>query len=528
MWRRTRLYYETVKYLKWKQIRYQLFYRVRNQIFGRGDYTKFVTGKIPAQQKLKFQESISSAKSFEAPYAFTFLNLYHSFEAEIDWNFSGFGKLWTYNLNYFEFLLQNGVTKTQGLHLIHDFISNIDELKDGLEPYPISLRIIFWIRFLLKHDITDEKIAKGLYAQTKLLEKNIEYHLLGNHLLENGFAFLFAAYFYNHKGFYKIAREIITEQLEEQVLPDGGHFELSPMYHQTILYRLLDAVNLVKNNPEKFQAELLALLAEKATLMLTWLTNMTFRGGSVPLLNDCAMGIAPKSGALYDYANRLNIAYSSRDCLKESGYRKIQKEGYEMIVDIGHIGPDYIPGHAHSDTFNFELHVGGQPFIVDTGTSTYEKNKRRAAERSTVAHNTVMVGHHDQSKVWGGFRVARRAKPTIIKDKPEQIIATHNGYKFLGLHHQRSFSFSANEIVIEDILSQKSDLTAKAFLHFHPTIKIKIENSHVRTNLGNIRIENALKVESIPFEYAPRFNQSIPSTKIVITFTEQLKVSITL
>lgn len=37
------------------------------------------------------------------------------------------------------------------------------------------------------------------------------------------------------------------------------------------------------------------------------------------------------------------------------------------------IGPDYIPGHAHADTFNYELRIDGVPFIVDTGISTYNK-----------------------------------------------------------------------------------------------------------------------------------------------------------
>ena len=32
----------------------------------------------------------------------------------------------------------------------------------------------------------------------------------------------------------------------------------------------------------------------------------------------------------------------------------------------------HINQHVHSDTFNF-IYIQNQPFIVDTGTSTYEK-----------------------------------------------------------------------------------------------------------------------------------------------------------
>ena len=81
-----------------------------------------------------------------------------------------------------------------------------------------------------------------------------------------------------------------------------------------------------------------------------------------------------------------------------------------MFIDFGKIGPSYQPGHAHSDTFNFELIKNGNPFIVDTGVSTYEKNERRQIERSTSSHNTITIGDYEQSEVWGGFRVAKRAK----------------------------------------------------------------------------------------------------------------------
>ena len=47
---------------------------------------------------------------------------------------------------------------------------------------------------------------------------------------------------------YSKAKNIIEEELEEQILTDGAHFELSPMYHQIILDRVLDCIFLVKEN----------------------------------------------------------------------------------------------------------------------------------------------------------------------------------------------------------------------------------------------------------------------------------------
>ena len=108
-------------------------------------------------------------------------------------------------------------------------------------------------------------------------------------------------------------------------------------------------------------------------------------------------------------------------------------------MDIGPIGPDYIPGHAHADTFNFEFLYKKRPIIVDIGISTYEKNSRRQTERSTEYHNTIRIDEKDSSEVWGGFRVGRRAKITSYNEEKNKITATHDGYKRMGALHSRSF-----------------------------------------------------------------------------------------
>ena len=77
---------------------------------------------------------------------------------------------------------------------------NDNILKDGKEPYPISLRGINWIKFLSKHNISDQAIDTALYSEYLVLMDNLEYHLLGNHLLENGFSlYVGGCYFKDEK-----------------------------------------------------------------------------------------------------------------------------------------------------------------------------------------------------------------------------------------------------------------------------------------------------------------------------------------
>ena len=472
---------------------------------------------------LVLDNSIISLSSLEDN-RYSFLNKSYQFKDEIDWNTTAFGKLWTYNLTYFDYLNQEHMTKEQGIELIHDFISKMPDIKDGFEPFPTSLRGMNWIKFLTKYRVEDTKIDDSLYAQYMVLMDNIEYHLLGNHLLENGFSLLFAAYYFKDEKLYAKATEILNTELEEQILLDGAHFELSPMYHQIMLYRVLDCINLLQNNPWKDNS-LLTVLKEKASLMIGWIEKMTFCNGAIPLLNDSARKIAPTTDELKVYAKALGIV-SANVALGHSGYRKIHKTLYECVVDMGNIGPDYIPGHAHSDTFSFELYIKEKPFIVDTGTSTYETNNKRLEQRSTKAHNTVMINDTEQSDVWDAFRVSTRAKVHNLIEKEDYISAEHDGYeKRFNLLHQREFYFNENSIKIVDTIHSHVDYEAVARIHFAPGVTLeKNEDSIVCDGVVINCSSKHTKITS--YAYAPEFNKEQKAPLLEITFYNELQMEI--
>ncbi len=523
MLRQFLLYYHTMKHLRWVQIRYRVIHNL-NQFIGHR-FSFAANERKCTTVQLVLAKSIDSTVSYLGNNVFKFLNIKRSFFLSINWNEQAHGKLWVYNLNYFEYLSQTDLDKKEGLILIHDFIDNEKTIKDGMESFPLSLRGVFWIKFLVKHQVKDTAIDRSLYRQYIKLSNCPEYHLMGNHLLENAFSLLFGAYYFNQKQWLKQAKSMLIEELEEQILEDGAHFELSPMYHHLMLYRLLDAINLLQNNKKTGDGDLLQLLRQKAGLMLGWMLQITFANGDMPMLNDSALNIAPTAAALMRYANRLNIKRTIKS-LSESGYRKILKPAYELLIDAGNIGPDYIPGHAHSDTFNFILYHKNQPLIVDTGISTYEKNERRNIERSTFSHNTVMVDRQEQSKIWGGFRVAQRAKIILLNENENSLIATHDGYQAIATTHQRQFIYHDNRIEISDYLT--SDKPAQAFLHFHPNISIQLIKNRIEGVFGSIQLTNAVKISLESYEYALGYNKTQRATKVIIQFKESLITSIQL
>ena len=522
-----KLLINTVIHLRAIQIYYRLYYFLRNRFFKYNVKKRIINDFNPIVWKNRFDYEQSY---FIKENSFTFLNITHSFSDKINWNFNQFGKLWTYNLNYFDFLNQENISKETGLRLIQNFIKNEALLKDGKEPYPISLRGINWVKFLSNNQVKDDLINNTLYFHYCILFKNLEYHLLGNHLLENAFSLLFGAYYFQDEKLYIKSKKILTRELNEQLLKDGAHFELSPMYHQIILSRLLDSIQLIKLNGEWKIDNLLSFFKAKASLMISWLQNITYKNGNIPMVNDATFNIAPNSRKIFSYAKYLGIN-SQNILLSDSGYRKINSNNYELLIDVGNVGAPYQPGHTHSDTFNFELIKEGKSIIVDTGISTYEKNTIRQYERATFSHNTVKIGSKDQTQVWGGFRVARRAKITHLVEKPNLIQASHDGYLSNGYIHTRSFLWEEKYIFLNDKINRSTSNKAKAYFHLHFSVSKPLVDDNIveLESLGVfIKFERASNICIEEYQLSTGFNKTKLAYKIVVLFDQILKTKISL
>ena len=514
---------ETVRYLKLIQIFYQLKKRLKKVKLKGCSKTE---NKYIRNVGLDFmQPSLIKKTSYQSGY-FNFLNIPQIFENNnIDWNSLHNGKLWTYNLNYFDYLSQSRIDTKEAIYLIKNFIENVSYRDIGFDPYPISLRGINWIKFLNKNSINKESINKHLFNQYKYLEKNLEYHLMGNHLIENAFSLLFGAYFFKNKRWYLKSKKIISNQLSEQVCYDGAHFERSPMYHSIILERLLDCINLLQNN-QIFENQniLLKLIAEKGSCMLGWLESISCAPDEIPHFKDSVEDIGPKKTELIAYSKSLGLKIQ-RKPLSDSGYRRFDNSCWSLIADVGNIGPDYIPGHAHADCLNFVYYHKKKPIIVDTGTSTYENNELRQLQRSTISHNTVEIDRQNSSDVWSSFRVGRRAKTAILKDQRNMLIASHDGYKNLGIIHKRSWIISKEKIKICDELIGKPKL-GRAYIHFDHRIKPRQSKCFIIVDEIKIRISGAQKIVFLNYDQALGFNKTLPAVKVMIEFYSNLQVEI--
>ena len=460
---------------------------------------------------------------------------------EVDgWDGSKREKLWRYNQHYFNDLNASFASERYEWHLrlLENWIEqNSPAFGVGWEPYPTSLRIVNWIKWSLSGNTLSTPCIQSLAIQIRYLSRRLEWHLLGNHILANAKALVFASLFFQGDEadvWLDMGLHILERELPEQILQDGGHFERSPMYHSVVLEDLLDLISVSQLWPEHIDASVIAgwkLLAEK---MLDWLRKMTHPDGQISLFNDAAFNIAESPGDLSVYAKSLGIEVKN-DLVKsvpaiyqleQSGYVQLVSKNAVAILDVAPVGPDYLPGHGHADTLSFELSLFGQRVIVNGGTSLYGLSPERLRQRQTKNHSTVEVGGVSSSEVWSGFRVAKRAKPIGLEIMPtvDKILVgcAHNGYARLqgAPKHHRQWDMGFNYLEILDTVSGGKHQSIARFI-FHPTIRIEKLNSNdwlIQTSLGDKVLLKVLNgdafLESVT--YAPEFGITLQTKCLAV------------
>lgn len=420
----------------------------------------------------RWQLGIAPPASLLKPGAWRLLNEDHELSslADID---PAISHLWRYHVHYFDDL--RAVEASARTAIQQQWIADwIRQCPPGTvtawDPYPTSLRIVNWLKWAWQGGPLSAEAWQNLATQTRWLAQDLEYHLLGNHLLANAKALVFAGgAFGGDEGnrWLRTGLQIYRKQLPEQILEDGGHFELSPMYHALVLEDLLDVWNMAQaaaTELPEFHHEV-QHWEPQIQQMRNWLAAMTHPDGTLAHFNDTTQGQSAATRELEDYAVRLGFAplpplTDGVVSLAASGYVRCQLADAVLILDAGKIGPDYLPGHAHADTLSFELSLGPVRALVNSGISCYGTGPERLAQRGTAAHNTVVVNDADSSEVWSGFRVARRAAITEFDiETPTRerirIRAAHDGYRRLhrSLRHRRTWTLEPRRLLVEDELT---------------------------------------------------------------------------
>lgn len=525
-------YFHTIRYMKPKQ----LYRQVLNKLHSPKVRTE-VEYALREIRLSDWTETCRKNKNYIGNNQFNFLNESGEVKFNGIWQNKKKSRLWNYNLHYFDYINSGDFRArfAESTTLMDLWCQNNPLFsKPGWEPYPTSLRIVNWIKYYLEEARYNKKVLSNLYLQARFLRSNIEFHILGNHLFENIKALIFAGLFFKTGEAEKwliFSIDLLREQLNEQVLEDGGHFERSAMYHVIFLEGILDIYNIIQAC--NYKNETSSFLVQKIKRMCEWLSDVISPDGTLPFIGDSVSRIAVKSEDVLAYAARLGI-YGEQESpalpkyLDKSGYYCVRNKDMYLIANVGGVAPSYLPAHNHADTFTFELMLFGHKLITDTGASTYEPCDDRVYERSTAAHNTVLISNKNSSDTWKSFRIGKRAEVlnSALENDGNMFFAEHNGYsKILGYKclHKRTWICEDKRVAVFDKLDSEHDVDFKVFFHLCPEIRIVPSNgtNEIEVKLNDkaaiFHIDPQLSFNIIDTYYSPEFGKKIPRKTICCT-----------
>lgn len=426
----------------------------------------------------------------------------------VQWSSGYHSQLWTFQLRYFDSSTDlawawqetgNPRYMEAFLTLWSGWLAEIESGAARIDPYPTSVRIANTLRSLL---IMDEQLAapvrrrllSATHSELAWLEKRLEVHLQGNHLLKNLTALAWGSMvFAGEDGErWRFHLTALWTELAHQVLPDGGHYERSPMYHAGVLADALEIAALCRAVGVPVEESVSGSLAEMARV----LKLLTRRDGSSHLFGDTAHGERPSPSEVLGIAE-LVLGWRAPEsdgpfALPDTGYFGwVHPSGLDrLIVTAASPGPPCQPGHSHCDMLSFELDWAGYPVVVDSGVHGYHGDPYREYVRSTRAHNTVSIGSQEQHEIWSTFRMARRGTVVEAASAMEGGLFQFRGacrpYQHRRAIHHRQILFGADSLTVTDGVQGADGTPVTSWLHLHPDVSIERSGDGWLGSAGNL------------------------------------------
>ena len=279
----------------------------------------------------------------------------------------------------------------------------------------------------------------------------------------------------------------LSDELQRQILPDGGHISRNP---GALVELLSDLLPLRQTFAARNIAPPPALL-NAIDRMMPMLRFFRHGDGAFALFN--GMSSAPNDlvATLLAYDDTHGAPMAN---MPHTGYQRIDTGGLTLIMDTGAPPPPSVSHDAHAGCLSFELSSGPSRIVVNCGMPTTGRDNWRAFARGTAAHSTLTC-HDTSSCQFVEFSAMKKllqgapivSGPANVESYREAVphgellTTSHDGYlgKF-GVIHRRVLMVSqdGSRLDGEDTLSaapggkirgNESDFALR--LHLHPSVK---------------------------------------------------------
>lgn len=326
-----------------------------------------------------------------------------------------------------------------------------------------------------------------------------------------------------------LGQRCLNAALVRQIHPDGVYAQHSSNYHRLMLHAALMA--------RAFGAQYSAQALERLEAATNWLlAQMDLLSGRVPNLgaNDGANLLPLAASGFDDFrptAQAAGRAFLGRAVLPPGAWDELSlwlnlntlpNDDKNLPVPtspaVHRLGDaqnwatiraaQFHERPSHADQLHVEIWWRGENIARDAGTYRYtaEPPWDHGLAR-TLVHNTLTIHQQDQMRRAGRFLWLdwAQAEQKPGSTAPLRISARHNGYRWLGLTHQRTLEKTATGWLVTDQLLPLPGQTPKAFhteLHWLlPDWPWQIQDQRLilqRPSGGSVQIE--LSIDTAPSE----------------------------
>jgi uncharacterized heparinase superfamily protein len=291
----------------------------------------------------------------------------------------------------------------------------------------------------------------------------------------------------NQARHIRTATRKLSDELQRQILPDGGHVSRNP---GVLIELLLDLLPLRQTFAARNMAPPSALL-NAVDRMMPMLRFFRHGDGNFALFNGMSSTPSDHVATLLAYDDAHGNPVSS---MPHTGFQRLDAGELTVIMDTGVPPPASLSHEAHAGCLSFELSVGTNRIVTNCGIPATGRETWRAFARGTPAHSTVtyhgtsscqFVELSAMKRMLQGAPITRG--PGTVEAYREEVhngillTTSHDGYiSQFGMTHRRVLMVSKDGTRLdgEDTLAAAPGYRIKAAnddfairFHLHPSIK---------------------------------------------------------
>jgi hypothetical protein len=307
----------------------------------------------------------------------------------------------------------------------------------------------------------------------------------------------------------------LNRAIQTQITPYGAYVQNSVNYHRLMLQAALWAVKIAKSQDDFIPRKTINRLAAATQWLLTLVDQDS---GRVPNLgaNDGAYILPLTTCEFSDYRPVLQASAETflgqkpftdgpwdemSAWLRSKPATTSPQPNPQLLRLNGNDSWAHLRAirrtnrHGHADQLHLDLWWRGQNIAQDAGTYLYNApSPWENALTGTDVHNTITINGQDQMTkagrfLWLDWNRAKDISPTSQALK----VAEHNGYKSIGITHQRRVEFTVqNSWVITDTIIASHRRPINVRLHWLlPDWDWELEDTtlHLKSSKGLITLE---------------------------------------